>query len=240
MSKFSSIIIMFLIVVSYSFSNAQGQVSFYDSEGSFASVCETLPTEDFEDTLVGPNTVGTCPGPISSEISDVCYAAGALLPGFTMSSVGDGLGSEFIVAITPNFLGVTNVAAGSNSFDDDTVIAFDPTVTSVAMNIVSLNTNGDLDILVYGIGNVLLGSTTVSMPLGATPTFVGIQSVSPILRVELDDDGGSVSELLYDLSFGECTPFRNVPTLSEWGLIAMAALLGIVGFMVIRRRQIAA
>jgi len=29
----------------------------------------------------------------------------------------------------------------------------------------------------------------------------------------------------------------NVPTLSEWGLISMAALLGIVGFMVIRRRK---
>jgi len=29
----------------------------------------------------------------------------------------------------------------------------------------------------------------------------------------------------------------NVPTLSEWGLIAMAGVLGIVGFMVIRRRK---
>ena len=31
-----------------------------------------------------------------------------------------------------------------------------------------------------------------------------------------------------------------VPTLSEWGLIAMASVLGIVGFMVIRRRQVSA
>jgi hypothetical protein len=29
----------------------------------------------------------------------------------------------------------------------------------------------------------------------------------------------------------------NVPTLSEWGLISMAAILGIVGFMVIRRNK---
>jgi len=28
-----------------------------------------------------------------------------------------------------------------------------------------------------------------------------------------------------------------IPTLSEWGLIAMAGILGIVGFMVIRRRK---
>ena len=32
----------------------------------------------------------------------------------------------------------------------------------------------------------------------------------------------------------------NVPTLSKWGLIAMAGILGIVGFMVIRRRKVAA
>ena len=33
-------------------------------------------------------------------------------------------------------------------------------------------------------------------------------------------------------------PVRNVPTLSELGLIAMAGVLGIIGFIVIRRRQL--
>ncbi len=28
-----------------------------------------------------------------------------------------------------------------------------------------------------------------------------------------------------------------IPTLSQWGLLAMAGILGIVGFMVIRRRR---
>jgi hypothetical protein len=31
---------------------------------------------------------------------------------------------------------------------------------------------------------------------------------------------------------------RIVPTLSEWGLMAMAGILGLVGFMVIRRRKL--
>ncbi|MEX0999590.1 MAG: IPTL-CTERM sorting domain-containing protein [Thermodesulfobacteriota bacterium] len=35
-------------------------------------------------------------------------------------------------------------------------------------------------------------------------------------------------------------PPSNVPTLSEWGLIVMAGILGLVGFMVIRRRKVAA
>jgi hypothetical protein len=33
---------------------------------------------------------------------------------------------------------------------------------------------------------------------------------------------------------------KNIPTLSQWGVIAMAGILGIVGFiMVIRRRKVA-
>lgn len=32
----------------------------------------------------------------------------------------------------------------------------------------------------------------------------------------------------------------NIPTLSEWGLIAMAGILGIVGFIVMRRRKVTA
>ena len=35
-------------------------------------------------------------------------------------------------------------------------------------------------------------------------------------------------------------PPSNVPTLSEWGLIAMAGILGIVGFMVMRKRKVTA
>lgn len=34
-----------------------------------------------------------------------------------------------------------------------------------------------------------------------------------------------------------CEVTRDVPTLSEWGLIAMAGILGIIGFMVIRRKR---
>lgn len=33
---------------------------------------------------------------------------------------------------------------------------------------------------------------------------------------------------------------RNIPTLSEWGVVAMAGILGIVGLMVMRRRNLTA
>jgi len=54
----------------------------------------------------------------------------------------------------------------------------------------------------------------------------------------------SDGEALGGLAFEENCPFvtitRNVPTLSEWGLLTMAGVLGIVGFMVIRRRKVTA
>lgn len=34
-------------------------------------------------------------------------------------------------------------------------------------------------------------------------------------------------------------PERNIPTLSEWGMIALAGLIGIVGFIVMSKRKVA-
>jgi hypothetical protein len=42
---------------------------------------------------------------------------------------------------------------------------------------------------------------------------------------------------------GICTPISAispVPTLSEWGLVAMAAILGIAGYILVRRRRVSA
>ena len=57
----------------------------------------------------------------------------------------------------------------------------------------------------------------------------------------LDIPNGKSFECLTDSGSANCTFFNSevepIPTLSEWGLIAMAGLLGIVGFMVMRRRK---
>ena len=41
-------------------------------------------------------------------------------------------------------------------------------------------------------------------------------------------------------AFDQCFPPAPIPTLSEWGLITMAGILGLVGFMVMRRRKVTA
>jgi len=59
---------------------------------------------------------------------------------------------------------------------------------------------------------------------------------------DLTTIGDSGQGFVGDLAFVEAglLPQRPIPTLSEWGLIAMAAILGIVGFMVMRRRKVTA
>jgi len=59
------------------------------------------------------------------------------------------------------------------------------------------------------------------------------------------NEGGSISVTggpPYTCGDVDCGPVTTtpIPTLSEWGLIAMAGILGIVGFMVIRRRKVTA
>ena len=71
-------------------------------------------------------------------------------------------------------------------------------------------------------------------------TNCGMDGFSPCLTATIDRN--SVTFGCLDNDTASCT-FTNVrlsdpiPTLSEWGLIAMAGILGIVGFMVMRRRK---
>lgn len=54
------------------------------------------------------------------------------------------------------------------------------------------------------------------------------------LILHSDDPEQTIEFILTMLSENEVT---NVPTLNEWGLIFLAGVLGIVGFMVIRRKR---
>lgn len=54
------------------------------------------------------------------------------------------------------------------------------------------------------------------------------------------DRGQSTELIMDDVIINAVDIPRNVPTLSEWGLIAMAGVLGLIGFMVIRRKRVTA
>ena len=78
------------------------------------------------------------------------------------------------------------------------------------------------------------------------PTSLGYTTIN----FDLTDFSGTIvrfraaevdNQLNFNFSIDDVTCevilLANVPTLSEWGLIAMAGILGLAGFMVIRRRK---
>jgi len=75
--------------------------------------------------------------------------------------------------------------------------------------------------------------------------LVDIECTSDVKIMIEPIENGRKFTCLVDFDETRCT-FRNegpppaVPTLSQWGLIAMALVLGIVGYLVIRRRKAAA
>ena len=68
---------------------------------------------------------------------------------------------------------------------------------------------------------------------------------TPCLIITIDEETNSITGECLDDDEGSYTFFNvklpiNIPTLSEWGLIAMAGILGIVGYLVLRRRKVTA
>ena len=76
-------------------------------------------------------------------------------------------------------------------------------------------------------------SWTYSSLIPGTDIIVASATVNPDGGDPMDIESEPVEKIWV-------APIINVPipTLSEWGLIAMASILGLVGFMVIRRRKV--
>lgn len=93
-------------------------------------------------------------------------------------------------------------------------------------------------IVLSGLGGTTVsnGNTLLSVPDGIFADGI-VQFAGPVssLSVQTNSDSGGAQELTFGVLSSDQT--TNIPTLSEWGLMAMAAVLGIIGLMVIRRRK---
>jgi hypothetical protein len=88
------------------------------------------------------------------------------------------------------------------------------------------------------VATVSNGNTRLSIPDANGIFAEGIlQFTGPVssLSVETNADNTSFQNLTFGVFRSAVS--LNIPTLSEWGMIAMAGILGIIGFMVVRRRQ---
>ena len=222
-----------LLVIGFNSSNAQQPVQFVEDQDFFNSICTDLSFEDFEDTNLGPDTRAFCSGPLNNLTNNECYSPGALIPGFSFDSNT----VPNVIVTTPPRSSFTNVAVSAD-FLSSAVIDFSDAVNAAGMSLVVARADElTAEVNVYGIGNTLLGTTTVDLT-STVGTFLGVVTEEPIERIEIIDDTGRLFPSLYDLSFGLCQPARPIPTFSEWGLISMAGVLGIIALLAVRRKRL--
>ena len=208
--------------VDFTFDEAQFQI---DNNGLFK--------QDFLSTFVAPGDNILCESPVNSQSDDNCFSPGDILPGIEFTGfLLRILGADFSNnGNPPNPLIISETAF---VFD----IFFSPGVSAAGIKAGCVENqvpcSESARVLVFGESGQI-GETVIPIS-GSFNTFLGITASEPIVNVRLQNEVEGVPTdlgVLYVL-FGSR---RNIPTLSEWGLISMAGILGIAGFMVIRRRS---
>jgi len=169
-------------------------LQFYSSAEEFP--CSSLPTEDFEEANVNVDEVAAFDGPLNENSDNGVFSPGDILPGVEFSVTGSEL-RNFVI-LGPGFIGNTSNAFGPNSFNDNLIINFTTNnVHNISMNVLRGFGESDIEIEIFGNSGSLGITSVFGTNIG---TYFGVQSVEPIIRIELEGFG----ELIDNLSFGVC------------------------------------
>ena len=218
---------------------ASAQVTFTNNEAQFFADNPGLLVQTFDSAISSG-----CEAPFDSTNSAGCFPPGAIFPGVVYDVAPS---HEFLDIFPVNFNGTSgnlSKAIGPDNHTDTLDFIFEKGGVSAAgvrpgcfvlTGEVCLRT---VTISVFGAEDTLLGTTQVDVS-SHFDDFVGIESDIPIAKIsvagpDLGPQSGfhAVSELVFPQ--GQLT---NVPTLSEWGMIAAAAGLGLVGVFFAARRK---
>lgn len=184
----------------------------YPDRATFDAAFPGLPIEDWED-FTDTGIIG-CDAPANDGTSCVGgYDVGDILPGLEIDcALNSGPAGNGLVIVPPGFNGNDTIEFGSNTFDDNTIINFDPPVDAVGFDISCHFGSPSVDILVYdGIGGLIwAGNYSPCDPTGA---FVGWSADVPdgIGRIELNDPSGASTEHIDDVAFGDVVTMFEIP-----------------------------
>ena len=161
--------------------------------------------------------------------------------------IGDLSGPDFAAApLSPN-----QVTVSYDTLSDWTT-TFDPPVGNLLLYVVFWRgVAGGPDPVTYqfdqpftvlsGLGgtSVSNGNTLLSVPGSIFASGI-VQFAGPVssLSVQTNSDSSSAQALTFGIFLSDRSV--NIPTLSEWGLLVTAVVLGVAGLIVARRRKAAA
>jgi len=237
--SYKNFIFPFLTIFLFSAAPALAQVTFTDNETQFLAQNPSLLFQDFENSKVDPVSGLTCPAPANSSSDNDCFSPGNILPGieFLNGPIIDPVDGLFLVGEGFTNPGVPPGPALTASILNEFEIVLDPGVNRVGLTLGCI-TKGpcdrDIQVVVFDTNAQTLGLTTVHVTSGFD-TFLGLSSQRLIENISLRNIGNDVSDMgVLNVWFGNAE--RNIPTLSEWGMIAAAAGLMLVGvFFAVKR-----
>jgi hypothetical protein len=235
----SKLYLIAIAVCLFTAAPALAQVTFTDDEAVFFTLNPNLAVQDFESGIAGPGSVVSCSQTLNEDTNDACFSPGDILPGIEFSVpleelaiVGQGFGSNPFIVLIPVF-----------SADSMDITFPGNTVNAVGMDLGCLlegpgACSDNVLVRVYGAGDELIGSRLVAVT-DFFDSFLGIQSVVPIARINLSNGDQLIFfEGIDRIAFGPAGFTANIPTLSEWGMIAAAVGLGLAGaFFALRNRK---
>lgn len=235
--------VIFLTFFLFSVTPALAQASFTTDETQFLALNPGLQFQDFHGTVVNSPLVFNPPE--NSQSNDDCFTPGQILPGIEFT-VDPGGGVNVLVLLNGNFFGngnPPNVLIANLPGDALDVIFTAPNINAVGLNVGCVDegdqcTVGSSSVSVSVFGkNGFLGSTVIPVT-SAFNSFIGINTLEPITEISLRHVNPDTDTVQGVLNVWYNIETLSVPTLSEWGMVATAAGLMLVGmFFVLKRKR---
>lgn len=237
-SIYKTALFVLLTVFVFSVTPVFAQVSFTTNRAQFFADNPGLNVQNFDSGFVLPGVTAACDTPLDSNNSADCFPPGAILPRIVFD---DHVLDEYLDLFGVNYNGSGNPSKAiglDNSPESLDIIFQKPGVAAVGIRpgcfeFVSSTCRGTLPISVFDADDILIGSTQIDVS-NLFDDFLGIESSSrAIARINIGEPE-SGHPAIDEVSFGGF--ISNIPTLSEWGLIAMVAVMAVVGAIALRKR----
>jgi hypothetical protein len=223
-------------------------MTYYTDRPTFDTDNPGLPIEDFEEAVIAPGGVAGFGAPLNDLSSNAYFSPGDILSGITFQNGPIVNTIDGLVLLGAGFMGNPTKNVAANYFTDYFEIVFTGgNVHAVGMDLQAYMPAGIVDISIYGIGDVLLDSTTAAATNAGS--FWGVYSDDEITRMTINSQGGG-AEGCDNIAFGSggVAPPPVAPvggfseTIGAIGLLApyiltIIALAGVVALSVVYTKR---
>lgn len=232
-------VLLFAVLSSF---NAAGQTELTTDEAQFLANNPGLQIQNFSSAIVSPGNAISCFSPVDSTNSD-CFNPGDILPGILFQN--GPVPVDFGLSVAgPNAAGNTNPVNVliTTQYSGEFEIVF-PLGNVRAAGIHAgcmFDFTGPCSIVyevrVLGVGDTVLVATDLLVS-DQFNTFIGVTSSEVITKIVLINLSGESFKGVSDVLFPVAAQAENIPTLSEWGMIAAAAGFALVGMFYAMKKR---